>query len=327
MPFIGLLETLTHKISILNGYDSESNTLNLPDHSRFYYSPGYMVIIAALARKSGVSMNGIKYPDQLHKDYAEAVGITKAIWGKDTYEQVRINDGRNYSQLIHLDNEDATDKASAAINGCIRNFFPPGVHDNFVNELCDLVGDLHSNVWAHGMDSGFSMAQKNKAPNTDDFCLEFALADTGMGFLSELNRVGKEINNDKDAINWCIQEGHSTKKHKSTDEWAQAMPDDIIGNPLRGIETTKRADNSHHMGLGLFKLIELVKKFNGELRISSGDSVYLLNPNGAESYISAINHWKGVAISCKFNTGHINDAVETTMDLDVQNVLNQLRRT
>ncbi len=329
MALIGLLETLTSGNSILSGFDEKHNRITAPDHRHHYYSPGCLVLLAAFAKEKRISEGNIHFSKEEHYRYAEAIGLQSAIWGNDTYTRKRINHGINYSQLVHLETEQATDNASGAINSCIREFFNPGEHDQFVNELCDLIGDLHSNVWAHGKASGFSMAQKNKIPYVDaEYSLEFAIADHGIGFLNELARVGLAIDNDQDAINWCIQKGNSTKKITSgNDDWAQSMPADIISSPLRGIEKTRISDGNHHQGYGLFKLTELVKKFSGELTISSGHKLFLLDGNGKESYKDSVHYWQGVAISCKFDTRFIGKATQSASTEGADRVLGLMRKS
>jgi len=252
MPALGLYESLTSNDSILSGYDGATNSIILPDHRRYIYSPGCWVLLSAFACYHRIAEDKIIFHKDGKKGYASAIGFSRAIWGRDTFAYERKNEGRNYSPLVNLENQESTDAATEAINNCIRHYFD-GEHAGFVNDLCDLVGDLHDNVWSHGLASGFSMAQKTKVPNTEnDYYFEFALADHGMGLLKELKRVGETADNDQEAIEWCIQKGHSTKKARSADDWAQTMPTDMIGNPLRGVEQVRLSDN-HHMGLGLFK--------------------------------------------------------------------------
>jgi hypothetical protein len=253
-----------------------------------------------------------------------AIGLSKALWGKDDYEYERRREGKNYSTLEHLDDPSATDMATSKINSCIRSFVGIQFPAEFVAKLCEVVGDLHENVWAHGMASGFSIAQKSKVAWKlgRDHDLEFALADCGSGFLGEMQRVGMRVGSHREAIGWCIQEGTSTKKSRPGSEWAQRIPEDIIGNPLRGIEQTRFSDN-HHMGIGLYKLTQLVKGFRGRLWLVSGDAVLVVEPDGKETYHSLKNPWQGVAIACRFRTTDIKRArgeIETT-DRDIERLM------
>lgn len=158
--------------------------------------------------------------------------------------------------------------------------------------LCEVVGDLHDSVWAHGKASGFSMAQKWKAPKwksfsrltVNDHYLEFALADCGIGFLREVQNTGLKIDSDQQAIEWCIQKEHPTKKLRPESEWAQRVPADVIDNPLRGIEKTGVSDN-HHAGPGLFKLTQLIQGFGGELWLATRQAVLTLAPDLEPAYL------------------------------------------
>ena len=155
-------------------------------------------------------------------------------------------------------------------------------------------------------------------PNLDpDQDLEFALADCGLGFLGEMQRVGMKVSLHREAIDWCIQEGHSTKRLKPQSPWVQRMPEDVINNPLRGIEETRVSEN-HHMGLGLFKLTRLVKEFRGRLWLASGNAVLCLAPDSENTYSELKFPWQGVALACRFKASEITRAgVEIKTDKDV----------
>ncbi len=169
------------------------------------------------------------------------------------------------------------------------------------------------------------MAQKWKVPDTDnDYYFEFALADHGMGLLNELKRVDEAADNDQEAIEWCIQEGHSTKIVPPEDDWAQTVPVDMIGNPFRGVEQVRHSDN-HHMGLGLFKLIQVVTRFSGELSLATGNKIFLLAEDGQKSYKDSRYPWQGVAISCRFNTRLIENDSQEPVDGDIMGIMDLLR--
>ncbi|MDO9316599.1 MAG: hypothetical protein Q7V56_00160 [Gammaproteobacteria bacterium] len=69
----------------------------------------------------------------------------------------------------------------------------------------NVVGELHDNVWSHGKSTGFSMAQKFKVPYEEDYFIEFALADMGLGLRGEMIRAGKEVSSHEAAIEWCLK--------------------------------------------------------------------------------------------------------------------------
>jgi hypothetical protein len=205
----------------------------------------------------GVPTAAIEFPSGNVRDYATAIGLNAALDGEDRYTFERKNEGTNYSGLVLLATPEETDRATSQINGCIRALFPEPENLHFVRTLCEVVGDLHDNVWSHGKATGFSMAQKWRNPHARDaYHLEFALADCGYGFRRELLRVGltAEAASDRSAIEWCLVKGHSSKNLKCVDEWAQTLPPDIMGNPIPGVGKARESDN-HHQGLGLAKLV------------------------------------------------------------------------
>lgn len=134
--------------------------------------------------------------------------------------------------------------------------------------------------------------------------------------------MGLPINSDKEAIAWCIEEGHSTKKIHPASDWAQRMPPDLIGNPLRGIEET-RDNETNHMGLGLYKLVRLVREFRGYLWLATGGSVFRLAPGKEPTYSEIRYPWQGVAVSCRFRSSDLNKVREeiATGDKDVEEIM------
>ena len=320
MSEIGLIEAVN---SIPNYYDAAANALRFPDG---FLTPGALVALVSFAKAKRVSRDKVTLPENT-RGYTSAIGLARALWGKDDYQHERKQEGKNYSPLEHLNNPEATDAATSRINSCIRRFVGDELPANFVSMLCEVVGVLHENVWSHAKASGFSTAQKWAVSWTlrRDHHLEFALADSGLGFLSEMRRVGMQVDSHREAIAWCIQEGHSTKLLKPEAIWAQRVPEDLIGNPLRGVEHTRISDN-HHMGLGLYKLTQLVKEFRGRLWLASGDTSLALAPGHENAYISLKYPWQGVAIACRFQASQIKRAgreIETA-DKDIEQIMRVL---
>jgi len=319
MTVLGLLEAVN---SIDELVDPASGGISVPNE---FLTPGFWVALAAYAWRNQIPVDQIRVHEK-HRDYLSAIGFARAFGGEDNYPFDRKNKGINYSTLEHLDRPESTESATSAINGCIRNFVGVELPKNFVEMLCDVVGDLHDNVWAHGKASGFSMAQKWKSspwnPMSRNHCLEFALADSGIGFLREVQNAGLKIETDGDAIKWCIQEGHSTKKVRPISEWAQRVPSDVINNPLRGIEQTRDTEN-HHMGLGLYKLVRFVREFRGYLWLISGSAGLVLAPGQEPAYIHVKHPWQGVAIACRFQSGDIAAVREgiASGDKDIQEIM------
>lgn len=306
-------------------YDGAANRFQFPDG---FFTPGAVAALTAFVRAHSIPRSNVVLPKQgTAAGYLSAIGFSRALWGEDDYPFERRREGKNYSSLEHLDSPDATDAATSRINSCIRQFVGQGLPSPFIARLCEVVGDLHENVWAHGRSSGFSLAQKwpTSMPNLDpDQDLEFALADCGLGFLREMQRVGMGVGSHREAIDWCIQEGHSTKKLRPQSSWAQRMPEDVINNPLRGIEETRFSEN-HHMGLGLFKLTRLVKEFRGQLWLASGNAVLCLAPDSENTYSELKFPWQGVALACRFKSSEIARAgVEIKTDKDVEEIMRAL---
>lgn len=281
-----------------------------------YAAPGYWVCATALAHKAGVTLDEMQL-NPAYISYAKALCIESVLGQKDSYPHTRHNRGANYSPLVVLASQNETDSANETICSCIQQQFA-GIHlKPFVDELLSVVGDLHDNVWSHGCSTGISMAQYWGGKRAT---IEFALADCGYGLLGELKRSGyalqKGISTHKDAIEWCIQEGNSTKKQAPSDGWEQTLPEDCAGTPLYGVKTRVRTNGNNHLGLGLFKAVSLVDRYGGELWLASGDAMLRINSDGTKSLLKTIN-WDGVAVACRFAVDNVKvkcEAVHPSQD-------------
>ena len=287
---------LKQMLAYLNAHPVVPGTqFDLPSR---YCAPGVWVTLAALASKHGLLFAQLSFKNAGSKEYAKAIKLEQVLStdGTDSYEHERKNAGLNYSPITALNCPELVDVANSAICGCLRRLGDadaPGMQD-----LCKVVGELHDNVWSHGKDTGFSMAQKVKVG--DDYYIEFALADTGMGLKQEMERARRRVDSHQAAIEWCFQEGHSTKLADDDDDWAQALPADHIGSsPFGPNIATKEAEGNHHQGLGLAKLMKLVRGYGGRLIFATGDSVLTVKEDGKELYSRLQREWKGVAISCR----------------------------
>lgn len=169
--------------------DTASKSIAVPGT---FLAPGYWAAMAAFAWHRGIPVDHIHLDDK-PAQYFSAIGFAHAFGQRDNYPFERRNKGTNYSTLEHLDNPDTTDTATSTINGCIRNSLGGDLPKPFVAMLCDVVGDLHENVWAHGKASGFSVAQRWKEspwnPLSNEYNIEFALADW-QGFSSRGPKCG-----------------------------------------------------------------------------------------------------------------------------------------
>lgn len=250
--------------------------------------------------------------------YLRTIGFNAAVFNAQQHNVSRVTIGTNYSPLVKLTSQADVDSATTTINSCIRQF---ACRNRNISRLCHVVGELHDNVWAHGNATGFSMAQKWKVPNENDYFLEFGIADSGLGFLVELKNAKVPVLNHVDAINWCIQEGNSTKIIR--DDFAQVLPSDFLGAVPVSHTVPYRTDGSNHQGLGLYQLVELVSEFNGELNILSGDH-YLHVRHGVSEYRPVDIPWQGVAISCRFRESHLNIELKDVSDDELTQIMRDL---
>lgn len=285
------METLEEAI---NYYSQLFNQEKIIIDESFINTPSW-VVMACLSRSR--VRNSVRFSNQQVQDYGSLIGFSEIVSGEQTYFKSRPKLGKTYSNLVELKKDENADYVSGIINSCIKDFFKNSQSDPlFTAELCDVIGELHDNVCSHSCSSSFSQVQKKGQT------LTFAIADTGLGFLKEINRIKEitpKLENDEDAIQWCIQKGNSTKKIEHRDEFTQKVPSDMMQNPFPKSVSLK-TKNNHHLGLGLFKLTELIKKFRGELSLASGQSLLFLSRNGTMSYKKLKENWSGVAICADF---------------------------
>lgn len=308
---------------------ANENATLLVSPTETHCAPGYWTAVSAWGRKQGLKLSNFPLTNN-QKGYAQAICFEAALGEEDHYPFGRPNSGQTYAPLVILSDVDATDSATTAINGVIRQQFSHLNAGDFVADLCDVVGDLHDNVWSHGESTGISMAQRWKKPYSEDIQLvEFALADCGIGFLRELKRTGiaekEHITNHQEAIAWCVQKGHSSKK-SSENTWAQRLPSDMMGNPM-GQDATIISSENHHLGLGLYKLMDLVRRYEGSLWLASGNSLLEIRSNGSETFHVLPTFWQGVAITCRFSTDALRSKKELSPEVDeLERLLSDLMR-
>lgn len=304
-------------------HDKEYRALDIPQGHIY---PGCMVVLAAYINHHRIAQRNCTLPNE---GYLQAVGLHFSLWGRDDHHQYRTNVGRNYSMVTALQSVEAVDVATSTINSCIRRLaFPDGgPYPQGLNDLMHVVGELHDNVWSHGRSTGFSFAQKSAVPYTDkqEHYLEFALADCGMGFLQELRRAKvPNIETHQQAIEWCIQQGNSSKHADNIDEWAQMMPEGHAGGNVYGPGVAVREGQNNHQGLGLAHLMELVKSYKGQLILASGD-VCLVADGEDVNYETLRTNWQGVAISCRFKISDLALEQHDEEDPEIEDIMKQLR--
>jgi hypothetical protein len=320
---IDALNWLPRRLNMKSG-----TALALP---KMYYSSGFIAVLAAFLKSRNLTAQQFSCHHTYNGGYLKAIGLSRAVWGIDDYKLRRINEGATYATLTHLQSRDAVDEGTGQINSCLRAMAKSAFVDYLTSpafsELLAVVGELHDNVWSHGLNSGFSTAQRRECP-TNGWLIEFALADCGMGFKNELLRARiSGITSHQDAIEWCIQEGNSSKLAAKIDPWAQSMPEDFLGgSPFPDGVSTFQNTGNHHQGLGLAKLVSLAKSYDGILYLASGDC-YMTLENGIISYQQLSYEWQGVAVSLAIKESNFiadGQPIEEAQS-DISELMNVLR--
>jgi len=288
-------------IKELNRYFAKEGSFACPNK---FYTPGFWVVVAVKAKLLRIDQSKFVLPTDILKSYAETMGLAKVIWGVDDCNRARVSEGKGYSPLVLLDNPAIVDNATSILNKCIRELANPDEVPG-IEQLCNIVGELHDNVWSHGQATGVSMAQVYGRPGNRT--IKFAVADGGRGFLNEMTRAGfaNFANCDREAIDWCLMEGHSTKHADLEDDWAQMLPEDALTNPY-GKDIQTFTSSNHHQGLGLYKLAKFIKDFNGSMTLVTGSCMMTLDSTGVPRY-EVVPCWNGVAISCSLDEQNLKN--------------------
>jgi hypothetical protein len=310
-------------INFLNEIDTLIDAYGEVHIERAFYTPSYLIPLVTYLNSNPIDPNKFGVDPIHNKSYFQTVGLYKQLW--DIEDQwIRINCGRTYSPIARLDSAEHVDQATSEIGSCIKSMVHQ-VQSVGLFRLIDVIGEVHDNVWSHGKSTGFSMAQIYKDPQLHQSFIEFTLGDQGFGFLNEMRRAGKSVASHREAIEWCIQKGHSTKHADDEDPWLQRLPFDWVGDSPLGTFGGEVSEN-HHQGLGLFHLIELVDKFNGELYLISGNSALHIK-NKVKTYIDLSNNWQGVIISCRFDKHELlsTDFVNPIDDEKISDIIKRLR--
>ncbi len=291
------------------------NTLNTALHtgrklSLSFVDPAHTTMLAAFIVRNQQTEDFI-LPDSKVESYLDTIDFYSLLWGKPRGNTQR-SAGMTYCPLIELSSPVQTDTAATTIAGILLRHC-----GEYIYPLVEVIGELLDNVWAHGKAVGYAAAQVVG----QEIC--FAVSDLGKGFLQVLKEARiSGIESDLDAINWGLQEGHTSKGIE--DDWAQALPFDSRDNPFSPGVPTRDEDN-HHEGLGLYKLVELVRHTQGSMAILSGYGLKTLQ--GAEAQDREIeDFWQGAVISCSFNLRMLRQYAQEQRSADLDTIINAITR-
>ena len=253
-----------------------------------FWNPCNVVVLSTHIKKNNIAKNIIdRLINKSSVGYLHNIGFYKELY-KTPLNTRRTKSGYTYSPLTLIDFHDNVNTATTTITSCIQSHL---TDNNLVEQLANVICELHDNVCSHGKSFGFSMAQVY----TDR--IEFAIADLGGGFLRVLQRAGvPEITTDLEAIQWCLQKNNTSTKYEKHDDFEQSLPEDFIGVSPMGANSRFRTEDNHQ-GLGLDFLVDLHKNFSdSKLQIASG-KIGVEYRNGTIYKKDSNVKWEGVAIN------------------------------
>lgn len=320
-------DSLTFINNIDNYHIKEAKIFHL---EKAFYLPSFWVTSLAYLKKCNLDSQILDFEDADNQHYAKAIMFYDHLGDENAYSQARTNNGVVYSTIEHLHTREFANESHSRICNLIRTQVAKCKKadtdevNQGLNEFLDVIGELHDNVVSHSKGDGYSMAQAYRRNNVIDNIV-FSITDNGIGFFDELKGKKIQVQSHQESIEWCIQEGNSSKKPLE-DEWAQRLPEDTLDNPY-GPEVNAFEDNNgnNHQGLGLARLMQLCLKFSGDLIIITGDSCLMMDNQGNKRYIELSSDWKGVAISVRIRPdSFIKQQPEATEE--VVNLMDILRR-
>jgi len=260
---------------------------SLPHTTVHFVSPVLSCICAALSQR-GACKNPIHFHGE-SAGYAQANGLASLLEGNYPPEDRSGQQGITYSRLTRLLESHEVDAGNHVVADLLYEQFDDS---RFTNMLVGVVGELHDNVVSHAAGAGYSCAQTYKKRNGQRQ-VEFAVADLGIGMLSNVKKIVPNTKSDLEAIKWCLKKGNTTAR--GIDEWAQRLPDDSMDSPIPG-PVFRAGTENHHVGLGLYQLRQLVRLFQGKLWIWSGETQILIQGGNMNVLGNPAGNWEGVVV-------------------------------
>ena len=132
--------------------------------------------------------------------YADTVGLKSVLAGQAPPEALRKG---TYSPLARLNSPGTVERCTSIV----MDFVYPalGQHQPLALQVGRVLGELHDNVASHARGIGFSAAQQYAGTT-----LRFAVVDCGRGMLSNVRLKVPDIQRHVEAIDWCLERGHTT---------------------------------------------------------------------------------------------------------------------
>ena len=259
-----------------------------------WVSPVVATMLAAARLRPGMLPQVTFTPGS--ESYARSIGLLAALAGETPNVNPSGLAGLTYSPLAQLALPRDVDVANDVVQACLDTQLG-GQYGATVNEVGRVIGELHDNVASHARGAGFSALQVYRDPDR----VEIAVVDAGVGLLRNVRSAKVAgVDTHQAAIDWCFKKGNTTAPAGNVHPFAQRLPEDALSNPYAPTVPVRSSEN-HHMGEGLWQLLQLVKHLRGQLWMLTGDAQLIVNerhPQG--SYQRSLLDWQGLAIEVIF---------------------------
>jgi hypothetical protein len=264
-----------------------------PVSSISFVTPLLAVSLCGAFRSRKISREQFSFAEDAHK-YARSNGLLALLGDNDETSNTGILHGFTYCPIQSLSVHAEVDNCNKVLSGLLQTQLSGCTNQKLVRATCAVIGEIHDNVASHARGPGFSAAQVYKGKEKQ---IQIAVADIGQGIRNSLGPVWKE-KTDKEALEWCLIRGNTRTKLLPQDE-------DLLGpqkldclsfhNPYPE-HTNVRYDDNHHMGEGLYRLVELIRETGGKTWIWSGNAS-MLNDKGTTTWIDPGISWSGTIVA------------------------------
>jgi hypothetical protein len=292
--------------SFENTFSDASSTLNLL--KGFRDNPSACQIIDFITPLLAVSLcgacigkrlpgNQVRFSDSA-ESYAQNYGLLESL-GQSLSAEAGNQPlhGQTYCKIQKILVPDHVDHCNQILSGLLKTQLARCKNQRLVASTYHVIGEIHDNVASHARGCGFSAAQVYTGKRKR---IQIAVADIGQGIGGSVRSAGAKYLEwtDRQALEWCLVKGNTVAKLTQPKE-------DLLGpqridfysnyNPYPP-ETAISSDTNHHMGEGLFRLVELIRETRGKTWIWSGHAS-MLNDKGSTIWLDPGFDWKGTIVA------------------------------
>lgn len=250
-----------------------------------WVSPAVSVCLAAeRARGTPLSVSFVGEAGR----YASHIGLADALSGTELIHTQGYLHGKTYSPLEWLRTHAEIHRCNTTIGTLLSHQVPDTALRRALNKI---VGELHDNVASHSRGKGFCAAQVYADR------IEYAIADSGCGFLRNVRSADSAVQADLAAIRWAFVRGNTSAPGPGPSPFG---PQKGLGAPEVGLDAD---DDDAHAGWGLDELRQMIDHTNGRMWVASGAAGCTYSEGSWQAFDLSSVPWPGVFIELQVPRG------------------------